>query len=329
MALFAAARRLASALCIWVAVWPASAALAQSPAPERPVRLVVPFAAGGATDILARLVAERLSRTQGQPVVVENRAGANGAIGSEQVAKAPPDGLTLLAVTAGTHAINRSLYRNLPYDPVRDFTPVAMLGSAANVLVVHPSVPAQSVPELVTHLRRNPGKLHFGSAGSGSTLHLSGEMFKAMAGVQMVHIPYKGGGPAQADLLGGHIHMMFDSISAALPHIQSGRVRALAVTGAERSHALPALPTIAEAGVPGYAATAWFGIVGPAGLPAAVTERLNQAINAILAEPDTRAQLTKLGAEPKPMSPAQFGAFVRAEVDKWAKVVEAAGVKAD
>lgn len=304
-------------------------ALAQDNFPARPVTMIVPFPAGGATDIMGRFVADRLGRELGQSFVIDNRAGANGAIGSELVAKAVPDGYTLLVVTAGTHAINKSLYRTLPYDPVRDFTHVGTIASAPNVVVVYPGVPAKTIPELIDYARKNPGALSFGSAGSGSTLHLSGELFKTMAGIDMVHVPYKGGSAAIADLLSGRIQLMFDSISPALPNIQAGRVRALAVTGAKRSPILPDVPTVAEAGLPGYVATAWFGVVGPANMPPVVTEKLNAALNRILSTDEARQQLTKLGGEPFIGTPEAFRVHVNAEVAKWAKVVEASGARAD
>jgi tripartite-type tricarboxylate transporter receptor subunit TctC len=297
--------------------------------PSKQVRIVVPFAAGGATDIIGRFVADRLSREWSQGVIVENRAGANGAIGAEAVAKSPADGYTLLTVTAGTHAINKSLYRSLPYDPVRDFTHVALVASAPNVVVVHPGVPAKNIPELIDYMKKNPGKVNYGSAGSGSTLHLAGEMFKTMAGVDIVHVPYKGGSAATVDLLGGRLQLMFDSISPAVPNIQAGKIRALAVTGDKRTSILPDLPTVAESGVPGYSATAWFGIVGPANMPAEVTRKLNAAINRILTSEEGREQMRKLGAEAVVATPEAFRSHVEAEVAKWAKVVEASGAKAD
>jgi tripartite-type tricarboxylate transporter receptor subunit TctC len=320
--------RRARALIAVAATLSASLAWADS-YPSKPVKMIVPFAAGGATDIIGRFVADRLSRELGQPFVVDNRAGANGAIGAEAVARSPADGYTLLVVTAGTHAINKSLYKSLSYDPVKDFTHVALVANAPNAVVVHPSVPAKNIRELIDYAKKNPGKLYFGSAGSGSTLHLAGELFNTMAGVQMVHVPYKGGSAAIIDLLGGRIQLMFDSISPALPNIQAGRTRVLAVTGAKRTAILPDVPTVAEAGLPGYVATAWFGIVAPANLPAEVTKKLNAAINRIISTEEARQQLTKLGGEPFVASPEEFRAHVQSEVAKWAKVVEASGAQAD
>ena len=308
------------------------AALVHLPAaayPTKPVRIVVPFAAGGATDIIGRFMADRLGRELNQSFVVENRAGANGAIGAESVARSPADGYTLLVVTAGTHAINKSLYRSLPYDPVKDFTHVAMVATAPNVVVVNPSVPANNIQELIAFMKKSPGSVSYGSAGSGSTLHLSGELFKTMTGVDIVHVPYKGGSAATIDLLGGRIQLMFDSIAPAIPNIQAGKIRALAVTGAKRSPMLPDVPTVAEAGVAGYAATAWFGLVGPAGMPPEVTKKLNDAVNRILATDDAREALRKHGAEPFAGTPEDFTRHVTTEVAKWAKVVEASGARAD
>lgn len=295
--------------------------------PTKPIKVIVPFAAGGATDTIGRFMAERLSKEVGQAVVVENRAGANGAIGAEFVARADPDGYTLLAVTAGTHAINKSLYKNLPYDPVKDFTHVGFFGTSPNVVVVNPQLPATNIRELIDYAKKNPGKISFGSAGSGSTLHLAGELFKSLAGIDIVHVPYKGGSAAQVDLLAGNIQLMFDSLSTAIPHVRAGKVRALAVTGDQRSRALPELPTVAEAGLAGYVATAWFGFVGPAGMPRDVTRKLNDAINRILRTEDARKQFATFGADPVPKTPEEFRAHVEAETAKWAKVVEASGAK--
>src|SRR5438552_13835540 len=238
--------------------------------PTRPIRLVVPFPAGGTTDILAREVGQRLSMTLGQPVVIDNRPGAAGNIGADLVAKSAPDGYTLLMGTVGTHAINASLYAKMPYDHVKDFAPIILVAGVPNVLVVNPSLPVNSVQELIAYAKANPGKLNFASSGPGTSIHLSGELFKVMAGVQMTHVPYKGSAPALQDLLGGQVQLMFDNLPPSLPHIKAGKLRALAVTSVARSPALPDVPTIAESGLPGFEASSWFGILVPAGTPSAI-----------------------------------------------------------
>ena len=288
---------------------------------------MVPFAAGGATDVLARLVGERLTATLGQQVVVDNRPGAGGNIGSDVVARAEPDGYTILMGAVGTHAINPSLYPKMPYDPVKDFAPVTLVASVPNVLVVNPEVPANSVQELIDLAKAKPGELNFASSGNGTSIHLSGELFKAMTGTDIVHVPYKGSGPAVTDLLGGQVQMMFDNMPSSLPHVKAGKLRALGVTSAKRSPALPEVPTIAEAGVPGYDATSWFGILAPAGTPEPVVTRLQGAIVQALGEPEMRQRMADLGAEPVGDTPAEFGQFIAAEIAKWAKVVNDAGVK--
>jgi tripartite-type tricarboxylate transporter receptor subunit TctC len=295
--------------------------------PSKPIRLVVPFAAGGATDVLARLVGERLTASLGQQVVVDNRPGAGGNIGSDLVARAEPDGYTILMGAVGTHAINPSLYPKMPYDPVKDFAPVTLVASVPNVLVVNPEVPANSVQELIDLAKAKPGELNFASSGNGTSIHLSGELFKAMTGTDIVHVPYKGSGPAVTDLLGGQVQMMFDNMPSSLPHVKAGKLRALGVTSAKRSPALPEVPTIAEAGVPGYDATSWFGILAPAGTPEPVVMRLQGAIVQALGEPEMRQRMADLGAEPVGDTPAEFGQFIAAELAKWAKVVNDAGVK--
>jgi tripartite-type tricarboxylate transporter receptor subunit TctC len=295
--------------------------------PSKPIRLVVPFAAGGATDVLARLVGERLTASLGQQVVVDNRPGAGGNIGSDIVARAEPDGYTILMGAVGTHAINPSLYPKMPYDPVKDFAPVTLVASVPNVLVVNPEVPAKSVQELIDLAKAKPGELNFASSGNGTSIHLSGELFKAMTGTDIVHVPYKGSGPAVTDLLGGQVQMMFDNMPSSLPHVKAGKLRALGVTSAKRSPALPEVPTIAEAGVPGYDATSWFGILAPAGTPEPVVTRLQGAIVQALGEPEMRQRMADLGAEPVGDTPAEFGQFITAELAKWAKVVNDAGVK--
>jgi tripartite-type tricarboxylate transporter receptor subunit TctC len=302
---------------------------AADPYPSKPIKMIVAFNAGGATDIIARIVSQKLSESLGQSVLVDNRPGATGIVGTEMVAKSAPDGYTLLMVTAGTHAINASLFKKLPYDPVKDFVHINLTATAPNILIVNNSVPAKSVKELITLAKEKPGQLTFGSAGSGSTLHLSGELFKSMAGVNITHVPYKGGAPAMTDLLGERLTMMFDSISQAVPHIKAGKVRALAVTSAKRSQALPDIPTIAEAGVPGYESIAWFGVVAAANTPKEIVARLNAEINKALADTEVKKKLFELGTEPVGETPERFTAHVKSEVAKWAKVVEASGAKVD
>ena len=306
----------------------ASGAWAQS-YPTKPIRLVVPFPPGGATDILARAVAVKLTDTWGQPVVVDNRPGAGGNIGSELVAKAAPDGYTLEMGTVGTHAINASLYAKMPYDHVKDFAPVILVAGVPNVLVVNPSLPVNSVQELIAYAKANPGKLNFASSGSGTSIHLSGELFKVMAGVQMTHIPYKGSAPALQDLIGGQVQLMFDNLPPSLPQIKAGKLRALAVTSATRSPALPDTPTIAESGLPGYEASSWFGVLAPAGTPPAIIAKLNAEIGAWLATPEAKEKMLALGANAAGGTPEDFAKHIAAETAKWQKVVKESGAKVD
>ena len=295
--------------------------------PNKPVRLVVPFSPAGTTDVLARLVGERLSASLGQQFVVDNRPGAAGNIGTAQVAKAEPDGYTLLMGTVGTHAINSSIYPTLPYDPVKDFAPVTLVATVPNVLVVNPEVPANSVKELIALAKEKPGELNFASSGNGTSIHLSGELFKTMAGVDMVHVPYKGSGPAVVDLLGGQVDMMFDNLPSSAPQIKAGKLRPLAVTTKERSPMLPDVPTMAEAGVPGFESYSWFGILAPAGTPEAIVNKLQGEIAKALADPAMRERFAEVGAVPVGDTPAEFADLIAAETAKWAKVVEEAGVK--
>ena len=317
-----------SAAAIAIAFF-ALAVHAQAPYPNKPVRLVVPFPAGGTTDILARAVAQKLTETMGQTVVIDNRPGAGGNIGAELVAKAPPDGYTLLMGTVGTHAINASLYARMPYDHVRDFAPVILVAGVPNVLVIHPSVPVNSVQELIAYGKANPGKLNFASSGAGTSIHLAAELFKTMSGVQMTHVPYKGSAPALADLLGGQVQLMFDNLPSALPHIKSGKLKALAVTSLQRSTTVPDLPTIAESGLPGFDANSWFGILAPAGTPKEIIDRLNSEVAKWLASPEAREKLASQGAIPAGRSPEDFAQHIAAETAKWQKVVKESGAKVD
>jgi tripartite-type tricarboxylate transporter receptor subunit TctC len=297
--------------------------------PTKPIRLVVPFAAAGTTDFLARAIAQKLGQNLGTTVIVDNRPGAGGNIGSDIVAKSDPDGYTLLLGTVGTHAINASLYKKMPYDTVKDFAPITLVASVPNIVVVNPSVPAKSIKELLALAKSKPGQLSFASSGNGSSIHLSGELFKSMAGVDMLHVPYKGSGPAVADLVGGQVNLMFDNMPSSLPHVKSGRLRAIAVTSAKRSPAAPDLPTIAESGVPGYEAVAWFGVLAPAATPPAIVKKLNAEIIKVLKSPDVAERLSSQGAEPVSNTPEQFSAYIKSEMAKWAKVIKASGAQVD
>jgi tripartite-type tricarboxylate transporter receptor subunit TctC len=295
--------------------------------PVRPIRLVVGFAAGGTQDVIARLIGQRLSEELGQQIVVENRAGAASNIAAEAVIRSPPDGYTLFMV-GPNNAINASLYDKLPFDFVRDTAPIAGVMSDPNVMEVHPSVPAKSVPEFIAYAKANPGKINMVSGGTGTSVHVAGELFKMMTGVNMVHVPYRGAGPAIADLVAGQVQVMFDNLPSSIGHIRSGNLRALAVTTAKRSDALPGIPTVAEF-VPGYEASAFFGISAPKTTPPAIVGRLNAAINVVLADPKIKARIADLGGTALPGSPSDFGKLVADETEKWAKVVKFSGAKPD
>jgi tripartite-type tricarboxylate transporter receptor subunit TctC len=297
--------------------------------PNRTLRLVVPFPAGGTTDILARAAAQKLTESLGQSVVVDNRPGAAGNIGSDIVAKSVPDGYTLLMGTVGTHAINPSLYAKMPYDHVKDFMPVVLVAAVPNVLVVNPSLPVKSVSDLIKLAKAKPGEINFASSGSGTSIHLSGELFKTMAHVDMTHVPYKGSAPALTDLIGGQVQIMFDNLPSSLAQIKAGKLRAIAVTSQKRAPALPDVPTIAESGLPGFEATSWFGVLAPAGTPFPVVARINSEINKWLQTPEAREQLLAQGAAAAGGTPESFAAHIRAETDKWAKVVKESGAKVD
>ena len=299
---------------------------AQQDYPSKPIRIIVGVAPGGATDILARTVGARLTEVFKQQVIVENRPGANHIIGGEITAKSPKDGYTLQMVPEG-FVINASVYAKLPFDPLRDFSPIAIVANVPNVLVVHPSLPARSVKQFAAIARARPGQLSYGSSSVGSPSHMSGELFKVMAKVDYVHVPYKGQALALVDLMGGHIQFLFPSIPAAVVHVRSGKLVALGVTTVRRATALPDLPTIAEAGMPGYEVSGWYGLIGPAGLPVAVVARLNKEINGFLNIPDTRKQLSSEGAEPRTGTPEEFGAAMASDLQKWTKVVAVAGIK--
>ena len=318
----------ASALAALAALAPLPAQ-ADGPYPNRTITVIVPFPAGGTTDILARVVGLYVGKDLGQTVVVDNRAGAGGNIGSLFVARAPADGYTLVMGTVGTHAINQSLYAKMPYDNIKDFTPITRVAMVPNLLVVNPGQPYASVKELIAYAKANPGKINFASSGNGTSIHLSGELFKQMAGVDMQHVPYRGSAPALTDLMGGQTQVMFDNMPSSIPFVREGKLRALAVTTARRSPALPDVPTIAEAGVPGFDATSWFGLLAPAGTPVPVIARLNASILKALADPEVKKKLVEQGAEPSGETPEQFAAFIKAETAKWGEVVKRSGAKID
>jgi tripartite-type tricarboxylate transporter receptor subunit TctC len=297
--------------------------------PSKPIRFVVPYPAGGPLDTVARLLGQKVSESTRQPVIVDNKPGAGGNIGADAVAKAPPDGYTILMGAVATHAINPTLYASMPYDAIRDFAPVTQVASTSNVLVVNPAVPASSVREFIAYAKANPGKLNFGSGSTGSAGHLAGELFKTMAGVDMIHVSYKGAAPAMTDLIGGQIQLMFDNLASSLAQVRAGKVRALAVTTAKRSVLAPDLPTIAESGLPGFDISTWFGIFVPAGTPRDVIERLHAEFAKALAMPDIREKMLTLGAEPVASRPEEFAAYIHAEADKYARVIKASGAKAD
>ncbi len=296
--------------------------------PVKPIRIIIPFPIGGIADVFARVIGGKLNETWGQPVVVENRAGAGGNIAAEFVAKSAPDGYTLVVGSIGTHAVNVSLFRKLPFDPVRDFAPISMMLEAEGLLVLHPSVPAKNVKELIALAKARPGQIIYASAGNGTAGHLSGELLKSMAKVEMVHVPYKGNVPAITDLIGGQTSLLFATMPTVLPHVKSGRLNAIAVTGAKRSPAAPDLPAIAET-LPGYDVTNWVGAFAPAGTPRDVVTKLHAEIVRVMQAPDIQKRLLTEGAKFTPLSPDQFGDFVKSEIAKWAKVIQQAGIRVD
>jgi tripartite-type tricarboxylate transporter receptor subunit TctC len=307
----------------------ATCAMAQSPYPNKPIKLVVPFPPAGSTDISARAVAGKLGERLGHPVVIENRPGAGGNIGTDVVAKAAPDGYTLVVGTVGTHAINQSLYSKMPYDNLKDFVPVVLLSTTPNVLVTQRDFAANSVADVIRLAKAKPGELTFASSGNGTSIHLSGELFNSMAGTKMQHIPYKGSAPMLIDLISGQVNMAFDNLSASMVHIKGGKLKALAVTGTQRSAQLPDVPTVAEAGLPGYDSTSWNAIYAPAGTPRDIVDKLNREVNAILSSPETRKYFAEQGAEAGGGTPQQLMDLTRAETAKWAKVVKDSGAKVD
>ena len=304
------------------------AAMAQ-PYPSHPVRIVVPYPAGGSNDIIARIVAQKLTERSGQPFLVENRGGASGNIGAEMVASSDPDGYTLLLTAPPPLTTNMALYKNLKFDPSTAFAPVSLVASVPIVLVVHPSVPARTVNELVALAKAKPGSLDFGSSGNGSTNHLAGELLKSMTGIEIVHVPYKGAAPAMNDLIGGHIPMMFDNMPSVLPQVQAKLINAIAVAGAKRASAMPDVPTVAESGFAGFEASSWFGLVAPAKTPAPVLAKLQGEVASILQMPDVRKRLTELGAEPGTISGEAFGRYLAEETAKWSRIIRTSGVAAE
>jgi tripartite-type tricarboxylate transporter receptor subunit TctC len=316
---------------LWIASLVATAAHAQSvpPYPAKPIRMIVTAAAGSGPDITARIVGQRLTAALGQSVVIENRPGAGGSIAAELAAKAPPDGYTLVMASAGSHAVSPALYPKLSWDPVRDFVPITIVAVAPNILIVHPSLPVKSVRELIALAKARPGELSFGSGGSGSTAHLSGELFRTMANIKIVHIPFKGAPSAALGVIGGQVEMALLNLPPTLPQVKSGRLKGLAVTTAKRTSAIPELPTIAEAGVPGYEASTWYGVMAPAGTPGEITTRLYAAILADLRTEDTRARIAADGGEVVGSTPEEFAATLKRDLAKWTRVVKESGARAD
>ena len=318
------------AMLIGAAMLPmATPASAQAPTyPDKPIRIVVPFPVGGIADTFGREIGRKLTEAWGQPVLIDNRTGAGGNIGADIVAKSPPDGYTLVMGNIGTHAVNLSLFPSMPFDTIKDFTPIVHVLDAEGLLVVNPSITATTVPELIALARSQPGKLSYGSGGVGTTSHLAGELFKSMTKVDIVHVPYKGNVPAITDLLGGQTSMAFATMPTVLPHVRAGKLRPLAVLGAVRSPALPDVPAVAES-VPGFEVSNWIGLFGPAGMPPAIVERLNAEVQKIMRSPEIQKRLETEGAKFIPMTPEQFAMFQKAELSKWAKTIKDANIKID
>jgi tripartite-type tricarboxylate transporter receptor subunit TctC len=328
MAITSRARRALFSVIIAMIALPGGAS-AQTTYPAKPVRILVPFPPGGPADALARIVGDKLGQALGQPFVIENKPGAGGNIGMEQGAKAAADGYTLTLAPTGNLTIAPSLYAKLPYDPAKDYAPITVLATVPNILIVHPSVPARSVAELIALAKAKPGTLNYASPGNGSGPHLAGELLKSMAGIDLVHVPFNGVGPAMTGVLAGDVQMFFAQSSAALPHVKSGKVIALGVASRKRIAAAPELPTIAEAGLPGFDVTSWYALVAPAGTPAAVVDRLHAEIVKVLGSADVREKIAALGAEPVGNTPAEFAAMQRAEAARWAALAREANIRAD
>ena len=302
-------------------------ALAQDDYPSKPITMIVPFSAGGTTDILARIVGQALTVEMGQSVIIENKPGAGGNIGAQQAARAKADGYTVFMGTVGTHAINQSLYKKLPYDPIKDFAPLSRVATVPNLLVAHPSRPYKTVQEMIAYAKAHPGDVTYGSPGSGASPHVSGALFQSMTGAELTHIPYKGSAPAVSDLLGNQIAVMFDNMPSAIQHVRSGKLRPIAVTTAKRSPELPDVPTIAEAGVPGYEATSWFGLWAPANTPAPALDKLYASLAKVLKDPAVVKKIADQGGDVVIDTPAEFEAFIKAEAAKWGKVVKESGAE--
>ena len=322
-------RKLFQSLCLLIAL----PSFAQAPAqiasyPDRQIKIISPFATGGIADTFSRVIAQGLSEAWGQPVIVENKTGGGGNIGSDFVAKAPPDGYTLVMGNIGSHAVNSYLMKNMPYDPLRDFQPVAYVLDAEGLLVVNPEIPAKTVPELIAYIKANPGKISYGSGGVGTTSHLAGELFKSLAKVDMTHIPYKGNSPAITDLIGGQTQVMFATMPTVLPYVKTGKLRALAVIGNTRSPSLPEVPTVSET-LSGFDVSNWIGIFAPNGTPPAIVNKLNSEIVKVMQQPNVQKRLDTEGAKFKIMSPESFGAFQKSESQKWAKIIKDAGIKSE
>ena len=315
------------ALIAALVLFAAAGALAQQDYPSKPIHIVAPFEAGGATDIMARMIAQKFAESLGQPVIVDNRPGAGGGIGTAAVAKSPADGYTIVFGNLAPNAINPSIYTNLQYDAGKDFAPISVVATVPLILVTPSSSPARSVRELIALAKSAPGKLNFGSPGVGSVAHVVGEMFNTMAATRLMHVPYKGGAPAVRATLTGEVSMMFATVISAKPHIRSGKLRALGITSAERSPVAPDIPTIAESGLPGFEVDVWFGLLAPAATPRAIVERLAHEVRRALDAPEIRAKFAELSAVPSPTTPDQFAAIIRADIAKWAKVVKESGAK--
>jgi tripartite-type tricarboxylate transporter receptor subunit TctC len=321
--------KIATATLLGITVSASALAQTADNYPNRSITMVVAFPAAGTTDILARLIGQKLTEKFKQTVVVENRPGAAGNIGTAYAAKAPPDGYTIMMGTIGTQSINPSLYKKMPYDAAKDFVPLTRAAMVPNLLVVNKDAPFNTLPEMLAYEKANPGKLTYGSSGNGTTLHLSGELFNLMAGTKITHIPYKGSTPAVADLMGGQISMIFDNMPSAIQQVKSGRLKALAVTSAQRNPQVPEIPTIQEIGVAGYEVWSWFGLLAPAATPKPIVDKLNASIVEIIKQPDVQAKIIELGAVPVPETSAEFGAFIAAETLKWAKVIKEANIGMD